>query len=387
MLERFFGSKSKNGQRSAGNGAADTDYLIQLNDIVKTFDTDAGPLTVLKNINLQFDKGEFVGVIGKSGSGKSTLINMVTGIDRPTSGEVYVGGTPVHTLSEGKMAVWRGKNMGIVFQFFQLLPTLTLLENVMLPMDFVGMYSPSKRKERARELLGMVDLEDQVDKLPSAVSGGQQQRAAIARALANDPPILVADEPTGNLDSQTAETIFQMFERLVDEGKTILMVTHDEDLAKRVTRTVLLADGTVVNEYVAKALPVLSHDQMLQATRDLEPEHHQAGETIIEEGAPADKFYIITKGEVEVALKRPGGADVVVTRMGQGQYFGEIELMRGGNNIATIRAAPEGPVDTIVLERHEFLDLVSESEAARRELERIIEARIAENRAGREGEI
>lgn len=176
-----------------------------------------------------------------------------------------------------------------------------------------------------------------------------------------------------------------MFERLVDEGKTILMVTHDEDPAKRVTRTVLLADGTVVNEYVARALPVLTHDQMLEATKNLEPAQYHAGETIIEEGGPADSFHIITRGEVEVALKRPGGTDVVVTRMGPGQYFGEIELLRGGRNIATIRAAPQASVETVVLDRDEFLDLVAESEAARRELERVIDARIAENRAGRQG--
>jgi putative ABC transport system ATP-binding protein len=196
------------------------------------------------------DGGEFLAVIGKSGSGKSTLINMITGIDRPTSGEVLVGDTAVHTLSEGQMAVWRGKALGIIFQFFQLLPTLTIVENVMLPMDFGNMYTPRERRERALHLLEQVEMADNAHKLPSAVSGGQQQRVAIARALANDPPILVADEPTGNLDSKTANAVFSMFETLVGQGKTILMVTHDNDLAKRVTRAVLVADGEIVDEII-----------------------------------------------------------------------------------------------------------------------------------------
>lgn len=187
-------------------------------------------------------------MVGKSGSGKTTLINMFTGIDRPTSGEIIVNGTLVHKLNEGQMAVWRGRNLGVIFQFFQLLPTLTIIENVILPMDFCGMYSARERTERAMHFLEQVELADQAHKLPAALSGGQQQRAAIARALANDPPIIAADEPTGNLDSKTAESVFMLFERLVDQGKTILMVTHDRDLAKRVTRTVVLADGEIVGD-------------------------------------------------------------------------------------------------------------------------------------------
>jgi putative ABC transport system ATP-binding protein len=184
--------------------------------------------------------------VGKSGSGKSTLINMITGIDRPTGGEVIVAGTPVHTLSENQIARWRGRNVGVVFQFFQLLPTLTVLENVMLPMDFCNMYTPSERRRRGLHLLEQVDLADQANKLPTAISGGQQQRAAIARAMANDPPIIIADEPTGNLDSRTADSVFELFSQLVNSGKTILMVTHDDDLAHRVTRTVTIADGEIV---------------------------------------------------------------------------------------------------------------------------------------------
>jgi putative ABC transport system ATP-binding protein len=222
------------------------DYLIELRDVVKTYEGAAGKFTALKDINLQVDPGEFVAVMGKSGSGKSTLINMITGIDRPTSGEVLVGDTAVHKLSEGQVAVWRGKNVGVVFQFFQLLPTLTVVENIMLPMDFCDMYAMREREERAMHLLEQVNMTEHARKLPTAISGGQQQRVAIARALANEPPILVADEPTGNLDSVTAESIFALFSRQIENGKTILVVTHDVDLAQRASRTVVLVDGEIV---------------------------------------------------------------------------------------------------------------------------------------------
>lgn len=230
-------------------------HMIELRQVVKTYQSAAGSFTALKQVDLLVDSGEFVAIIGKSGSGKSTLINMITGIDRPSSGEVLVGDTAVHSLNEGQMAIWRGKHLGIIFQFFQLLPTLTVLENVMLPMDFCQMYHAHERRDRGLHLLEMVGMVDQAHKLPSAVSGGQQQRAAIARALANDPAILVADEPTGNLDSKTAEDVFQLFERLVADGKTILMVTHDQDLAKRVSRAILVADGQVTDELRQRSAP------------------------------------------------------------------------------------------------------------------------------------
>ncbi len=228
-----------------GNGR-DTANLLELRDLVKVYKTPAGSFTALKGIDLNIGYGEFVAVVGKSGSGKSTMLNMLTGIDHPTSGEVLIDGVAIHTFNESQMAKWRGKNLGIVFQFFQLLPTLTILENVVLPMDLCGTYTHSERRERARQLLDMVDMADNAHKLPSEISGGQQQRVAIARSLANDPPIIVADEPTGNLDSRTANVIFQMFEELVDFGKTFLMVTHDDDLAARATRVVELVDGQIV---------------------------------------------------------------------------------------------------------------------------------------------
>lgn len=222
--------------------------LIALRDVVKKYTTPAGSFNALRGIQLQIQKGEFIAVVGKSGSGKSTLLNILTGIDRPTSGEVIVGETPIHQLSEGKITSWRGRNVGIVFQFFQLLPTLTIVENIMLAMDFGKIYPVSERKPRAMDLLNRVGITEQANKLPVMLSGGEQQRAAIARSLANDPPILVADEPTGNLDTQTAAAVFQLLQAQVAAGKTVIVVTHDRDWAAQADRTITLMDGQIVKE-------------------------------------------------------------------------------------------------------------------------------------------
>lgn len=226
-----------------GNGSQKP--VILLENVEKVYKTKAGPLRVLKGVNLSINPGEFVAIVGPSGSGKSTLINMITGIDRPTSGEVYVAGQRLTNLSENAVARWRGKNVGVVFQFFQLLPTLTVLENVMMPMNYVGSYS-GQRRARAMELLELVDLPDVAHKYPSQISGGQQQRAAIARALANDPPVIVGDEPTGNLDMVSAGLIFALFEDLVARDKTIVMVTHDRDLAGAIPRVEEVRDGQLM---------------------------------------------------------------------------------------------------------------------------------------------
>jgi putative ABC transport system ATP-binding protein len=222
--------------------------LIELIGVTKAYDVAAGEFLALKGINIQVDEGEFVAVVGKSGSGKSTLINMITGIDNPTSGEVFVASTPIHALNQEQLAVWRGKNVGVVFQFFQLLPTLTVVENIVLPMDFCNAYPQRERRERAIALLEKVGIVEQADKLPSNLSGGQQQRAAIARALANNPPLLVADEPTGNLDSHTSEAVMQLFADLAAEGKTVVMVTHERDLRRYFTRTISLSDGEILKD-------------------------------------------------------------------------------------------------------------------------------------------
>lgn len=221
--------------------------LIELNKVSKAYDVAAGKFLALKEVDMQASAGEFVAVVGKSGSGKSTLINMITGIDTPTSGEVFVAETPIHTMDQEQLAVWRGRNVGIVFQFFQLLPTLTIAENIVLPMDFCNTFPVNERRARATSLLEKVGIAEQADKLPADLSGGQQQRAAIARAMANDPPMIVADEPTGNLDSVTSDAVMQLFANLAAEGKTVLMVTHERDLSRFFTRSIALADGKIVN--------------------------------------------------------------------------------------------------------------------------------------------
>ncbi len=230
------------------NGPRPTEPIIQIKNVVKRFAVGDAQVTILKGVSLQIHAQEFVAIVGASGSGKSTLMNMVTGIDHPTDGEVSVLGQPIHRMSENSLALWRGQQLGIIFQFFQLLPALTLLKNVILPMDLAGKYNTKERRARALHLLETVGLVEQAHKLPSMVSGGQQQRAAIARALANDPPLLVADEPTGNLDSATAHRIFELFRQLVAQGKTMLIVTHDKELAQTLPRRIEIMDGQIVHD-------------------------------------------------------------------------------------------------------------------------------------------
>jgi putative ABC transport system ATP-binding protein len=230
--------------------------VVDLRGVVKTYESPAGTFTALQGVDLQVEAGAFVSIIGKSGSGKSTLINVITGIDRPTSGEVIVHDTPIHTLNEEQIAIWRGRSIGVIFQFFQLLPTLTAVENILLAMDYGNHHQTAQRSERAMELLELVGMADYAHQFPNTLSGGQQQCLAIARALANDPVLLAADEPTGNLDSKSAEMVFHLFESLADSGKTILMVTHDNELAARAQHTIRLADGriedTFANRQVAR---------------------------------------------------------------------------------------------------------------------------------------
>jgi putative ABC transport system ATP-binding protein len=219
--------------------------VVETNNVVKSFAAGQAEITVLKGVSLEIHEGEFVSIVGPSGSGKSTLLNMITGIDRPSDGEIVVLGHQVHEMDENGLARWRGENVGVIFQFFQMLPALTLLKNVILPMDLAKKYTPKQRRQRAMHLLDVVGLADQAHKLPGMVSGGQQQRAAIARALANDPPLLVADEPTGNLDSVSAHMVFDLFQQLVEDGKTMIMVTHDKTLVKQVPRRIEIRDGAI----------------------------------------------------------------------------------------------------------------------------------------------
>jgi ABC-type lipoprotein export system ATPase subunit len=357
----------------------DNSPMIDLRNVNKNYKTAVGDYPALKGIDLCIDAGEFVSIIGKSGSGKSTLLNMITGIDRPTTGEVFVNGTAVHEMGENRMARWRGKNLGIVFQFFQLLPTISVIENIMLPMDFCRTYPMREREKRALSLLEMVELADHAYKLPTALSGGQQQRVAIARALANDPPVIIADEPTGNLDSKTAEAVFTLFNNLVAQGKTIIIVTHDSGLAKRTHRTALIADGEIVNEYVAKAMPTLLQDQMLWATRNAKVVTYEAGAMIVTEGTNADAFYIVSKGTVEVVLPRPDQSDVVALQLGPGKYFGEMAFFHEGKRHASVRASERGPVEVLILKYDQLNELLNQSEATREWLHQMADQHEKEN--------
>ena len=374
-------SSHTNVDRSNGNHS-----LIQLRGVAKNYKTAAGDFPALKGIDLNMKAGEFVSVIGKSGSGKSTLLNMITGIDRPTAGDVVVNNTAVHELSENKMALWRGRNLGIVFQFFQLLPTISVIENIMLPMDFCNTYPMRQREKRALELLDLVELSEHAYKMPTALSGGQQQRVAIARALSNDPPIIIADEPTGNLDSKTADKIFKLFKNLVGQGKTIIIVTHDSGLAKRAERTALIADGEIVNEYVLKALPSLSHAQLLEATRKAKKQQFEPGTMILQEGTTGDAFYIVTKGTVEIVLPRPNHSDVIAAQLGPGQYFGEMQLLHGQKRSASARAYEQGSVEVLALDYNTMRELLAASEATREAMQALADQRKQQNIELRGGE-
>jgi ABC-type lipoprotein export system ATPase subunit len=354
---------------------------IVLRNVTKTYVNAAGEFPALKGINLQMSYGQFVSIVGKSGCGKSTLLNMLTGIDHPTSGEVIVGGQNVYEMTESQRALWRGRTVGIVFQFFQLLPTLTLLENTMLPMDYCDVYRTNERPERAMELLSMVGLEGQAHQLPASVSSGQQQSAAIARALATDPPIIVADEPTGNLDSRSADAVLRLFSEMAHQGKTILLVTHDPSFTKTTDQTVILSDGEIIDDLVARALPLLSHPQMLEATHQAEKRRYEPGSVIIEQGQQVDHFFMIASGEVDIVLNSPGCREISLACLGEGQFFGEVELLHSENSIASARAATTGPVELSLLPKNRFRQLLGGSPPTREVVEKVAKIRLEENLA------
>ncbi len=355
---------------------------ILLGDVVKTYVNAAGSFTALRGVDLEIKYGQFVALVGKSGSGKSTLLNMLTGIDHPTSGRVLIGNEDIYNMSESRRALWRGHNVGIVFQFFQLLPTLTLLENTILPMDYCDVYPYGDRPQRAMELLKMVGLEEHAYDLPGNVSNGQQQAAAIARSLATDPPIIVADEPTGNLDSRSADVVIRVFQELAMQGKTILIVTHDPSLTSRVDRTVIISDGELIDPIVAKTLPSLDHPQMLQATHDLQKRAYEPGEIIIRKGEPVNHFYMVGDGVVEVL----DGDLTAVAQLGPHEFFGEVELVGDETAIAAVRAGA-APVELGLLSREHFQIIMEESPQTVALLENLARERRQENLARGQGEV
>jgi putative ABC transport system ATP-binding protein len=352
---------------------------IFLRDVDKVYVNAAGEFVALKSINLQLDYGQFISIVGKSGCGKSTLLNMITGIDHPTAGEVIVGNQHIYDMSSSERALWRGRNMGVVFQFFQLLPTLTLLENITLPMDYCKVYPFNERSDRALELLKMVGLEDQAHKLPSAVSSGQQQSAAIARALATDPSIILADEPTGNLDSRSADNVLSLFEQLASKGKTILIVTHDPSITQRTDQTIILSDGEISDQTVARALPYLTHPEMLAATHQAHKRKFAPHDVILCQGQVVDDFFMIISGAVEIVVSQNHASEMSLACLGPGQFFGEVELTHGGNSIASVRAA-QGGAEVALLPKDTFYSLIDGSPLTRSAVQDVAETRMAENK-------
>jgi len=367
---------------STKHAMTSAEAMIDMHGIVKTFKSAAGEFTVLKGIDLTINRGEFVSIVGKSGSGKSTLLNMIAGIDHPTDGQMIIGGTDIYTnVTESQRSKWRGRNLGIVFQFFQLMPMLTLLENVMLPMDYAELYDFDERPKKAMEMLERVGLEEFANKLPILVSTGQQQLAAIARAIACDPPLLVADEPTGNLDTKSANTIIDLFEQLALSGKTVVMVTHDPSLTSRTTRNIIIADGELINETVAKSLPWLRHRHMMEFSKIAESMTYPAKTTIISRDEHVEHFFMIHKGEVEVVLQDRKKEETVISRLGPGEFFGEIELMRGGKSIANVRAGAESPVELLAIKREDFKRVMDQSPITVEAVGKIVQERLDAHRA------
>ena len=361
------------------------DSMIEMRGVVKTFKNAAGEFSVLKGVDLSIQRGEFVSIVGKSGSGKSTLLNMITGIDHPTFGQVIVGDMDIYTgVTESQRSKWRGRNLGIVFQFFQLLPMLTLLENVMLPMDYADMYDFDERPARGMELLKMVGLEKFANKLPVLVSTGQQQLAAIARALACEPPLLVADEPTGNLDSRSAGTIIDLFDELAHKGKTIVMVTHDPSLTSRTTRNIIIFDGELIDETVSRALPLLRHRHMLEITKKSRRVEYYPRDIILDYNQNVENLYMIASGSVDVMVGE-GAQRATLARLKDGEFFGEIELLQGGRSIACVQAG-DTPVEILNCPREDFLNIVKESPITAEALGKIVQKRLEAHRVlqGRE---
>ena len=351
---------------------------IVLRDVHKVYENAAGKFVALKGIDLQLDYGQFISIVGKSGCGKSTLLNMITGIDHPTAGEVIIGNQHIYEMNKSERALWRGRNMGVVFQFFQLLPTLTLLENTMLPMDYTKTYPFNERSDRAMELLHMVGLEEQAYQLPAAVSSGQQQSAAIARALATDPTLILADEPTGNLDSRSAENILNIFERLAAQGKTILIVTHDPSITQRTDQTIILSDGEIIDQTVARALPFLTHPDMLAATKEAQKQQFAPMSTILQQGQSVEYLFMIVSGAVEIVLDIQASDEMSLACLGPGQFFGEVELTQGGQSIASVRAAASG-TEVALLPKETFYRLVDDSPLTRHAIKDLASSRLVEH--------
>jgi ABC-type lipoprotein export system ATPase subunit len=364
---------SRRRRRSETQSLTNDHAMIEMRAVEKTFENAAGKFTALKGIDLVVEQGEFVSIVGKSGSGKSTLLNMITGIDHPSAGQVVVSGTDIYTgVSESQRSRWRGRNLGIVFQFFQLLPMLTLLENVMLPMDFADLYPFEERPSRAAELLKIVGLEEFADTLPTFVSNGQQQLAAIARALACDPPLLVADEPTGNLDHKSAVIIVDLFEHLAEQGKTILMVTHDPSMSSRTTRNIIISDGELIDESIAAAFPWLPDRQLLDLTKGAASQTLEPGEVLLERRQSCDYLYLVKNGELEMTRTTLRKRHTRIGALGPGETYGEVEIMRGEGSQVDLRGARNTAVELLTISAAVFRQAALSTPAAAEQIDRLV---------------
>lgn len=343
---------------------------------MRGFDTPAGRLTALKGVSLQTTSGEFVALVGKSGSGKSVLMRLLAGLDRPTSGRVDVHGVSLNALGDAALTRWRRECVGVLLQDHPLFSSLTVLDNVRLPMDFAAALPRAERAEQARERLALVGMLNHAAARPASLSVGQRRRVALAQALANDPPLLLADEPTQDLDSVRAAAVFGLFRRLAEAGKSVVMATRDYDLATQADRTVLVSDGLIVNQYVAEAFPKLDPLQLSSAAEHLRPRRYAAGQIVVRQGERADRFYIIVSGRAEVFLERPDEAPVILTTLQPGEYFGEIGVLRGGKRTASVRASLDDGLDVLSLGRDALLQVLKRSEATHAQIERSIDERL-----------
>jgi putative ABC transport system ATP-binding protein len=362
--------------------------IIQMQDVVKTYGTDDVPFAALNHVNIDIKQGEFLGITGKSGAGKTTLLNMISGVSKLTSGNIlfhWIGhessspSIPITSLNEDKLALWRGENLGIIYQSFELMPTLSLVENVMLPPDFLGSYQPLTSKKRALELLDLVEIVDHAYKIPAHISGGQKQRVAIARALVNDPHLIIADEPTGNLDSRAADNVLNLFQNLASRGKTILIVTHDPSITERTDQTIILSDGEIIDQTIARALPFLTHPQMLAATRQAKKQKVAPGAMILQQGESVEHFFMIVSGEVEIIVKSEQTKEMRLARLGHGQFFGEVELTQGGRSMAQVQGAGSG-AELALLPKELFYELIDGSALTRQTIHAVAATRLAESR-------
>jgi putative ABC transport system ATP-binding protein len=333
-------------------------------------------LTALKGVSLETTAGEFVALVGKSGSGKSVLMRLLGGLDRPTSGRVEVNGVDLNGLSAAELTRWRRARVGVLLQDHPLFASLSVLDNVRLPMDFASAHPRAERAEQARERLALVGMLNHAAASPARLSVGQRRRVALAQALANDPPLLLADEPTQGLDSVRAAAVFGLFRRLADAGKTVIMATRDYDLAASADRTVLVSDGLIVNQYVAEAFPKLDPLQLSSAAERLRPRRYAAGQLVVRQGERADRFYIIVSGHAEVFLERPSEAPVLLTTLQPGEYFGEIGVLRGGRRTASVRASLDDGLDVLSLGRDALLQVLERSEATEAQIQRSIGERL-----------